>query len=368
MCRWIVYASAERPLLLGDVLSRPRHSLVAQAIDACFHPGFTARNNARLNADGFGVAWFTDAGRLVLFKSTSPAWSDANLAELAASVASRVIFGHVRAASPGSVVSHENTHPFKCGRLAFMHNGHVEGFAGVRRALLARLDEGAFRRVRGLTDSEHVFALLQTALRAPERAEPFAPGELAAAVAAAVRAVLGLLAAAPPPAAGGFTSLNLAVTDGETVVATRFCDQWPATPPPSLYFAFPTDEELAADLRGGGGGAAAPGDGAGEPAPPAPAGEEARAGCAGGSADGAAAAAERRAARWARGAAFLARAAPSARARALLVASEPATEGGAVEWFAMPANAMVVARRGGAAELVDLAAALAGGEGGAAAI
>lgn len=128
MCRWIVFlgapaGGANSPLLLGDLLSRPAHSLVCQSYHAGYHPGISQRNNAALNADGFGVAFFTAGGRCVLYKSTHPAWSDPNLRELAAAVESAAIFGHVRAASPGSVVSHENTHPFKHGRLAACTSG-----------------------------------------------------------------------------------------------------------------------------------------------------------------------------------------------------------------------------------------------------
>jgi glutamine amidotransferase len=342
MCRWIVYlaADASEPRKLSDVLTRPSHSLISQSFDASFHPGFSQRNNAALNADGFGVLWYARDGRCFVFKATTPAWSEPNLADLAEFVESRVIFGHVRAASPGSVVSLDNTHPFKRGRLAMMHNGHIERFADVRRALLARLTDDAFRGIRGLTDSEHCFALLQTALSDPGRAAPFAAAELAAAVVEMIAGVLDLLARAG--VAGGFTSLNVAVTDGETVVATRFCDKWPAIPPPSLYFSFPTNAEVAAELGGGGGGGAgaAPGDGSA-----AAAAAGAGAGCGG-------AAAEpvggddhaRRAARWVRDEAFLATAAPTAAARALLVASEPA---GGFSWLAMPANSMLVYTRGG---------------------
>ena len=335
MCRWIVFVSNGPPAKLSDILSKPRHSLVSQSYHAAYHPGFSSCNNALLNADGFGCSWYAEDGRLFLFKSVSPAWSDPNLRELQEYITSRVFFGHVRAASPGSLVSHENCHPFKHGRLAFMHNGHIEGFPLLRRALLARLSDAAFHAVQGLTDSEHAFALLLSQLEDPARATPFAPAELSAALVATIAQLLELLRSAG--VTGGFTSLNFALTDGATVVATRFCDQWPRIPPPSLYCALPTCEDLALELAGPQGAAAAPGDGAGAPAGGGGSGSGAAA------PDSAGEAYARRASRWAACEALVQAATPTISSRALLIASEPATEGASsrVQWLAMPANALV---------------------------
>ena len=366
MCRWIVLLTDGAPLPLRDLLVAPKHSLISQAFDASFHPGFTGRNNAVVNADGFGVAWYASdcssgaqesPARLCLFKSTSPAWSDPNLAELVHYIRANVVFGHVRAASPGSVVSFENCHPFKCGRLAFMHNGHVEKFAALKRALVNQLSDAAFHSIRGLTDSEHCFALLLSALGGgASRAAPFEPAELARAMVATIAALLALVRQAG--ITSGFTSLNFALTDGCTVVATRFCDQWPAVPPPSLYFAFPPCADLAAELSGSGGGSGGGGGGAsgcggsgpgdGSAAPAAAGGAGAAPGGLGGAAALPAPACfeadhRRRAERWHETRAFLAACSATAAPRALLIASEPATEGSAgVQWLCMPANCMLV--------------------------
>jgi len=147
---------------------------------------------------------------------------------------------------------------------------------------------------------------------------------------------------------GGFTSANFAVTDGETVVVTRFCDKFPSIPPPSLYFAFPTAAELRRELGGDDDASAAaePGDdgstncsaaAAAAAGPPGPEEEE------GGPCDTHGV----DSARWARDEAFLAAARPSARERVLLVASEPAMAGARVTWLTLPANAMLVYNRGG---------------------
>ena len=70
----------------------------------------------------FGVGWYGKSGAAI-FRSTTPAWSNRNLRELAGSVDSRCIFAHVRAATPSSVVSEENCHPFRYKSMIFQHNG-----------------------------------------------------------------------------------------------------------------------------------------------------------------------------------------------------------------------------------------------------
>ena len=139
----------------------------------------------RMNADGFGLGWYGSkhgATKAAVFRSITPAWSNRNLRELAGVVKSTCCFAHVRAATPGSVVSEENTHPFRHGRLLFQHNGHVEGFSRVRRRLVARLPDELYERVSGSTDSEHCFALVLAQLDDPGRATPFDVSELEFAV------------------------------------------------------------------------------------------------------------------------------------------------------------------------------------------
>jgi hypothetical protein len=46
----------------------------------------------------------------------------------------------------------------------------------------------------------------------------------------------------------GYSTLNFSITDGETMVTTRFCDQCPEVPPPSLYFVFGEAQALHNEL------------------------------------------------------------------------------------------------------------------------
>jgi glutamine amidotransferase len=100
-----------------------------------------------------------------VFRDTAPAWNNANLRELCIATRSKCILAHVRAASRFASVSQENCHPFKAGRLLFCHNGRIDQFPKLKRALLARLTEDAFMKVKGTTDSECMFALALTFLQ-----------------------------------------------------------------------------------------------------------------------------------------------------------------------------------------------------------
>lgn len=390
MCRWIVLVTPSGiSIKLADILSKPAHSLVRQSHDASYHPGFSGRNNASLNADGFGVSYYTRDGRAFIYKSIYPAWSDPNLRELIESLESSCIFGHVRAASPGSVVSYENCHPFKFGKLVLMHNGHVEGFTKLRRALLGKLTDEAFKCIKGLTDSEHVFALLLSHLQNPGRTSPFAPEELSTAIEATICDILHLLKDAD--VTGGFTSLNLALTDGVNVVCTRYCDKFPSIPPPSLYFAFPTYAELQAELDGVTEDRTGPGDGSmvtttvsttgAASSIPLSSPESSHtiltsarsvsstskpkladmvAALTAYSAEGGVDAHGVDSLRWSRDEAYLASTIPTASERALLVASEPCTVGSRIMWLTLPANAILIHSKGQAPNLKHLTVTLPG--------
>lgn len=65
-----------------------------------------------LNGDGFGLGWYPMGlgvsthmdrvdGEPCVFTSTGPAWNNINLANIAKSIVSPVVFAHVRAATPG---------------------------------------------------------------------------------------------------------------------------------------------------------------------------------------------------------------------------------------------------------------------------
>jgi len=208
-----------------------------------------------VNVHGCGIGWYAsqpgcglvdETGlssyeRPAVYTTTSAPLHDRNLRSLAKMVETGLLFGHVRAAGPGASVHQYNCHPFTCGRYLFMHNGDVANFRAVRRSLLTRLRDGLFDWVSGTTVSELLFALFLNALPdAVSLAQRHSPEVLAAALRDTIQLVVEASGGAP-------SSLNIAVTDGETVLATRFRNG-PGEVPPSLYYHSGAIEGDAWDL------------------------------------------------------------------------------------------------------------------------
>lgn len=213
MCRFVAYLGPR--ISLASLLTEPRNSLIRQSTHA-------AERDEPLNGDGFGLAWYDPQVRDEpgIFRSTTPAWANENLRDLADMVSTGCLLAHVRAASPASSVIDVNCHPFRSGRYAFMHNGDVGGFSSMRRALLNGLSDTSFRMIRGGTDSEHVFAKFLDQL--PSRLERLEASVIASCLCATVAQVTELVRQHAP---GEESCLNLAVTDGESLVACRFTDE-----------------------------------------------------------------------------------------------------------------------------------------------
>lgn len=235
MCRWLVWCS-EDPILLAEIVLEASNSLLHQSFDAGYHPGLCQKNNMTLNGDGIGVGWYGRRGAAI-YRSVTPAWNNRNLRELCGSVESRCIFAHVRAATPSSVVSEENCHPFRYGPLLFQHNGHVENFPRIKRRLMAALRDDVYGWLEGTTDSEACFGLVLSLLD-PEAiaTNTLEPSALQNAMLGAIAMLREMLE--QEGIETGYSTFNFALTDGQTVVVTRYCDKAPRIPPPSLYYAF----------------------------------------------------------------------------------------------------------------------------------
>ena len=111
------------PVLLEDLLYRPKHSLIDQSL----HSKLGAETT---NGDGFGVGWYGLGDEPAVFHSIEPAWNDRNLRELSRQITSRLVFAHVRASS-GGAIQQTNCHPFRHENWLWMHNGLIHG---LRRA------------------------------------------------------------------------------------------------------------------------------------------------------------------------------------------------------------------------------------------
>ncbi|KAF4333645.1 glutamine amidotransferase [Fusarium beomiforme] len=187
------------------------------------------------NADGFGIGFYTDpklGSAPCLFTSTIPAWNCTNLQRIASKTASRLIFGHVRATTEGSL-SEDNCHPFTHGSLMWMHNGGLGGWKYIKRRLGERLADKWYLGVKGGTDSEWAFALFLDTLErlghdpsaCPEFG--FGPTILREAMKRTIAQINEMTDAIPESTLQNEdvdtrSLLNFAVTDGHSVICTRY--------------------------------------------------------------------------------------------------------------------------------------------------
>jgi glutamine amidotransferase len=152
MCRWLAYSGT--PILLDELLYRPRFSLIDQSLHSRMGVETT-------NGDGFGVGWYGTGQGPTLFRGIGPAWGDVNLRELASSVTSPLFLAHIRA-STGTAVQQTNCHPFRFGSWLWVHNGSIRGFPAVKRDLVLAVDPALYGSMTGSTDSEVMFHLALT--------------------------------------------------------------------------------------------------------------------------------------------------------------------------------------------------------------
>jgi glutamine amidotransferase len=150
MCRLLGYLGP--PVTLASLITEPSHGLLRQS----WAP--RRQTHGVVNADGFGVGWYTPAVRPepVLYRSDKPMWADRNIASLAPAVSSGCVVAAVRSATPPLPVVESNSPPFGWGRWLFAHNGAVAEPLGPLRRALSDEQLGA---LEGSTDSEVLFRL-----------------------------------------------------------------------------------------------------------------------------------------------------------------------------------------------------------------
>jgi glutamine amidotransferase len=168
------------------------------------------RGGGTVNADGFGIGWLAgitadggDGGAARRYRRDRPIWSDASLADLAASVTSGAVLAAVRSATAGMPVTEAACAPFMEGSWMFSHNGVIDGWPDSVAPLAAELPAASLMTLEAPTDSAFLWALLRDRLRAGH------PG--ATALAGVVRDVSAL---APR------SRLNLLLHDGLHIAAT----------------------------------------------------------------------------------------------------------------------------------------------------
>ena len=204
-CRFTAYLG-QNPIILNDLLKKPDNSLIKQS--------YEAKNGKRgLNADGFGLAWYNIEvdKQPGVFKSILPAWNDKNLRQLSAKIQSSCFLAHVRASTVGGT-QQNNYHPFIFEEYTMVHNGTIRNFNDYKKRWGEYLDEDLFLNIKGNTDSEYFFFLILHHLRREK--------ELKAAIVQSIQWGKDLQANGET-----FSRINIAITNGETLIATRFASK-----------------------------------------------------------------------------------------------------------------------------------------------
>lgn len=248
MCRFLVYKGS-KPIILSKLVTEPSHSILTQSYDS------RLRLDTRrpVNGDGFGIGWYTDPELGLdpcIFTSTLPAWNCVNLERLAPKTHSRLIFAHIRATTEGSLAE-SNCHPFQHNTLMWMHNGNVGAWSHVKRPLATCLADKWYLSVRGGTDSEWAFALFLHILESEEHCDPSSTPENGFGAKTLRRAMKKTIARintlirthAPSYSETSLETrslLNFAVTDGHSVVVTRYVSS-KTDAAASLYYSSGTD-------------------------------------------------------------------------------------------------------------------------------
>jgi glutamine amidotransferase len=215
MCRMLGYIGA--PVLLEHLVVRPDNALLNQTTDA--------QLLAMLNLAGFGLAaWnddLNDAHLPLTFHSTNVAVFDANLRALAARLKVRSLVAHLRGVplDGSATINQQSLHPFQLpgSPLVLAHNGDLAEFGRMRAALWPHIKPDVAKAMTALTDSAFLHALVLSNVEDP--AGPFTADAIFRAITAAfgiirrVRADHGITRS---------SSVNLVVSDGRALVATRF--------------------------------------------------------------------------------------------------------------------------------------------------
>ncbi|KAK1144007.1 glutamine amidotransferase subunit [Aspergillus melleus] len=244
MCRFLVYKGSHE-IRLSKLVTEPSHSILTQSYDSRLR----LDNRRPVNGDGFGVGFYTDpklGPEPCIFTSTLPAWNCENLERLASKTCSNLIFAHVRATTEGAL-SDNNCHPFQHQTLMWMHNGGIGGWHYIKRTLADSLADRWYLGVKGGTDSEWAFALFLDLLE-KEGVDPssdpgpegFGQALLRKVMVKTIAKINEWIRDIPKRhnVSGVETRslLNFAVTDGHTVVCTRYISS-KTDEPASLYFS-----------------------------------------------------------------------------------------------------------------------------------
>jgi dimethylhistidine N-methyltransferase/ergothioneine biosynthesis protein EgtC len=213
MCRHLAYLG--HPVTLAEVLTEPSHSLYQQS----WAPRM--QRHGTVNADGFGVGWYPPQGEPARYRRSVPIWTDPNLPELARTIRSGAILAAVRSATAGTSQDESAAAPYRDGRWLFSHNGALRDWRRLPEDVDLGLGAADLLALESSCDSALLWAAISARLRRGEEARD------------ALTAAIRQIAQVRPDA-----RLNLLLTDGRTIIATRYGDSlWYRQAPGRLLVA-----------------------------------------------------------------------------------------------------------------------------------
>jgi len=226
MCRHLAYLGP--PVELARLVLTPSHGLYEQS----WAP--RRQTHGVVNADGFGLGWYPSGpeagGGPARYRRAVPIWTDPNVPELAKAIRSHAVIAAVRSATAGTGQEETAPAPLRHGRFLFSHNGAIPDWTRLPAdvaPVLGAVDPADLLTLEARTDSALLWLLICRELR-----RGAAPDE---ALATVLHAVAGVRPAA---------RLNLLLTDGKTLVASRFGDTlWYRVGAGSILVASEPDDE-----------------------------------------------------------------------------------------------------------------------------
>jgi glutamine amidotransferase len=163
------------------------------------------------HSHGWGIAAYEDH-RPQIERQAWAAYHGEHFKRAASRIFAHTVLAHVRRATMGEPHL-ANTHPFSEGAWTFIHNGTVPAFRQIQERVRQAIAPHHRAKIGGTTDSEHIFRLFLTLVGQG------ASGDIAAALGRALQSIAEWSRSVEPE---GRPGLNVIVTDGDRLVATRW--------------------------------------------------------------------------------------------------------------------------------------------------
>lgn len=235
MCRVLSYLG--KAIVIEELLYKPDNSFIKQS----YHPKYMSH---LLNLAGFGIAAWDpashDSHSPYLYKTAQLPFYDENLHNFATKISPQCLLAHLRGVSytETQVISNQNVHPFVFPgtHIALAHNGALSHFDTMKYDLLEYILPHYRNSIRGTTDSEWIYAIFLSQLTS--LSEPYDVNEIMKAIIETLK-ILKQVRRKHKIATN--SPVNLFITDGEFIAATRFVLDYgwrPLTTAPSSHFTY----------------------------------------------------------------------------------------------------------------------------------